>query len=81
MIELTKEQRTSLQERRDEPPQVRDPESDTTYVLLKKETFDRIKNLLDENNAADQWTAFLAAAGDEWDDPALDVYNQYRNKK
>jgi hypothetical protein len=80
VIELTKEQLCSLAGPQEDPPQVHDPESDTTYVLIKKDTFERMKSVLGEDDS-EQWAAFLEAAGDEWDDPAMDVYEQYRKKK
>jgi hypothetical protein len=80
MIELTKEQHESLKNVGDDPPQVHDSESDTTYVLLKKDAFDRIKCMLDADEPVEQWAAFLESACEEWDDPAMDVYEQYRKK-
>ena len=81
MIELTKEQHESLQEAEENPPCVLDPQSATTYVLLKKDAFERIRHMIEDDSDEPQWAAFLEAAGEEWDDPAMDVYEQYRKQR
>jgi len=77
-IELTREQ---LQAAAAAPLRVRDPESQTEYVLLRAEDFDRVKVLLAEQDDARMVRAmfpYLATVfGKEgWDDPAMDVYDE-----
>jgi hypothetical protein len=72
MIELTQEQRQEL-----ETGEVVVP-TNTAYVLVHKDAFERIKSLLGD----EQWTqdAYQAAmevfARDGWDDPRMDVYDE-----
>lgn len=67
MIELTPEQREALNA--EHPPRARDPETNTTYVLVDEPTYEKMRQLLD---------GFTRSAG--WDDPELDVYEQHRDK-
>jgi hypothetical protein len=39
-----------------------------------------IEEMEEDDDIGDLWAAFLEAAGEEWDDPALDVYEQYRTE-
>lgn len=64
MIELTEQQRHELEQ---ETPRVRDPETHETYVLIREDVYRKMKAVLD---------GFTKRAG--WDDPSLDVYEQYR---
>jgi hypothetical protein len=64
MIELTSEQRQAL---RDGPARVRDPETNEKYVILSEEAYERLRKVVD---------GFTRSAG--WDDPELDVYEEYR---
>jgi hypothetical protein len=74
---ITREQRQALEAQPDHPLRLIDPETNTGYVLIRAEEFDR-------------WQAFLGVSLDVreaypmldevarqqgWDDPALDVYN------
>ena len=51
-------------------------------VLLRADQFDRLQKILDEEGfeVETAYRAFCRAVGPEWDDPALDVYEQYRKK-
>jgi nitrous oxide reductase accessory protein NosL len=63
MIELTEGQRGELEKH--QPAMVRDPKTNQVYVLLPKEVYERVRQIVqDTNERAD------------WDDPAFDVYDQ-----
>jgi hypothetical protein len=72
MIELTPEQRHELETGELVVP------TNTTYVLVHKNVYERIKSLLSD----EEWTrdAYQAAmdvfARDGWDDPRMDVYDE-----
>ena len=56
-----------------------DPDTNETYVLIRKETFDRMQGVMDLRPlSVDQQRALLAHAGRRagWDDPAMDAYNE-----
>jgi len=56
-----------------------DPQTNETYILIRKEFFDRMQGLVDFRPLSiDEQRALLAHAGKRagWDDPAMDVYNE-----
>ena len=79
-VTISTEQREALAKRPGEPVELVDDVSRARYVLLSGDQFDRIKALLtsDEFDIRETYSAqnsALGAAG--WDDPALDIYNDY----
>jgi hypothetical protein len=69
MIELNKEQRQELSQ---PEPLALDPETQQTYVLVRREVYDRLRALLDEETVyttADMLDRVLAA--DDAHDPYL----------
>ncbi len=79
-VSLSSEQRQALAEHPGEPVELFDELSRARYVLVPAEQFERIKALLtnEEFDVRESYVAqsdALAAAG--WDDPELDVYNDY----
>jgi hypothetical protein len=77
---LSAEQRQAIAERPGEPIELVDEVSHARFVLLPADQFERIKALLttDEFDLGETYaaqSAALAAAG--WDDPELDIYNNY----
>jgi len=67
MIDLTPEQQQAL--RGEGFLQVRDPQTGVTYLLVPEDLFRKMQKVVD---------GFARSAG--WDDPELDVYEQYRNR-
>lgn len=61
MIELTTEQAKALAGQSG-PVEVRHPQTQESFVLLRKEVFEQIK-------------AWIAPLNRGWDDPQMDVYN------
>ena len=63
MIELTEQQRGELDKQ--QPVEVRDPKTKELYVLLRKDVYERVLQIVREvNERAD------------WDDPAFDIYDR-----
>jgi hypothetical protein len=63
MIELTPEQRQQLHG--PEPARARDPQTNETYVLVRAEVYEQVRQIIAEiNERAD------------WDDPAFNVYDE-----
>ena len=48
MIELTEEQQQAVEHAGDEPATVIDAKSQTAYVLLRKNVYDRVRALIEE---------------------------------
>jgi hypothetical protein len=65
MIELTEEQARAVEQ--DAPPVLLNPRTREEFVLVRKEVFENMRKV-------------LAPLSRGWDDPALDVYEQYRKK-
>ena len=65
MIELTPEQAQAVEQAA--PLVLLHPETHEEFVIIRKELFDKLRR-------------FLAPLNRGWDDPALDVYEQYRKK-
>lgn len=82
MIELTEQQQQALLSRQDEPLQLIDPRTNQTYVLLPKEVFERVKNLLEDKDGTTgiDVGALIADAmrEDDENDPLLESYQIYR---
>ena len=68
-IPLTEEQQRALDAPGDELVRLVDPRTNETYVLVKEDVFARLRQVVD---------GFARSAG--WDDPELDVYEQYRDR-
>lgn len=80
MIELTLEQRKAVSKQGETPPRAIDPDTDTTYVLIREEVYAKVKALLreEQNNQflEDIYLPTMEVFGREgWDDPAMDIYN------
>jgi hypothetical protein len=79
MIELTSKQRLELEEGR--AVAVIDPETAQSYVILRKEVYDRVRRLLYDDSAAtpDELRGMLArsAEANGWDEPGMDAYDRY----
>lgn len=82
MIELSEQQQLALANRQDEPLQLIDPRTKQTYVLLPREVFERVKNVLeDEDEIAGIDVGALIAdvmREDDENDPLLESYQVYR---
>lgn len=80
MIELTPAQRQVVAQEAGSLPRAVDPSTQTTYVLIREELYDRVKALFqaEEDNQAlhDLHPHVMEVFGRSgWDDPAMDVYN------
>ena len=76
MIELTNEQHEIL---RFDPVPIRamDPVTNTEYILLRREVYDKIRQIVEDDDwAAGAYRAALEVfARDGWDDPEMDAYD------
>jgi hypothetical protein len=77
MIELTEEQRQELS---GPEPVAIDPLTKETYVLLRREAYERLKSLLSlDEYDPDEGAAYMneVMAEDDADDPLLESYQHY----
>jgi hypothetical protein len=68
MIELTQEQLQALEAQPQGPLQVLNPRTREIYVLVRQDVYDLVRRIIDGPNRRG------------WDDPELDVYEEYRKK-
>jgi hypothetical protein len=77
---LTDEQREAV--KHGQAVHVTDPQTQLECVLVRADVYDRVRALLvdDRPLSQEEKLAAIQAAGlrAHWDDPALDVYEQYR---
>jgi hypothetical protein len=67
MIELRDDQLQAL-DAGEQPPVVLDPRTGQEYRLIRREVYELVRRILDTPNR------------NGWDDPELDVYEQFRKK-
>ena len=79
MIELTDEQRQQLESGK--AVDVTDAQTARLYVVLRKDVYDRVRQLLYDDS---EWTAdelrlqLARSAGDNgWDEPGMDAYDRF----
>jgi PHD/YefM family antitoxin component YafN of YafNO toxin-antitoxin module len=81
MIELTEQQRRELS--KPEPVAI-DPQTQETYVLVRREAYERMKTMLAlDDYDPDEGTALIneVVADDDAGDPLLESYQHYGKKK
>jgi len=77
--ELSKEQQRELEQHGGKPIQVVHPDTRKVYVLIDGEIYNRLRPLFDDElfDIRETYAAQDQALGKVWDDPELDVYNDY----
>ena len=79
MIELTEQQRRQLEGGK--AVDVSDAQSTCSYVLLRKDVYDRVRRLLydDSDWTEDELRLLLAQSAKDngWDEPGMDAYDRY----
>jgi hypothetical protein len=81
-IELTVEQRQAIAESAETPPRVIDPDTKTTYVLVRADAYERLRGLLDSDfDQREAYPAIDRAFSEGWNDPLMDDYDRYEELK
>jgi hypothetical protein len=81
MIELTEAQQRAL-DTEPEPRRMVDPRTETTYVLVRADVYERLKSLLGEDfTPSEAYPAIDHAFAEGWDDPRMDDYDRYEELK
>jgi hypothetical protein len=70
MLELTKEQRLALETTNQTPPVIMDPETNTAYVLVRRELYEQLYGLLDEDDARLMAPLLADIDPEDWEDAA-----------
>jgi hypothetical protein len=79
MIELTEQQRQELMAT--EVPQLLDPQTGKTYVLVETEVYERLKGLLDDEPRVTGEMVDRLMEEEDRDDPTLAFYQQQYGRK
>ncbi len=67
-IELNLEQRQALAEAAESPPRVIDPESNTAYVLVRADVYEKMQALLDEDDVRQMEPLLVELSPEDWED-------------
>ncbi len=68
MIELTHEQLGALAKNREQPPILVDPVTKQSYVLVRKEVYERIQGIMDEDDARLMAPLLADLDPEDWED-------------
>ena len=76
---LTDEMREALRDTTQQPVEVEDDQTHALYVLLPVDIYQRVRSIIqsDEFDISETSRAQDEAMATVWEDPALDVYNDY----
>jgi hypothetical protein len=78
--QMSEDQQKALDAQPDTPLRIVDPRTNTTYVLLPLDQYEKIKSLFEDDAMSDAEKRLqLAESGRRagWDDPEMDVYDNY----
>jgi hypothetical protein len=79
MANITPEIRCAVEQAGEQPVQLNDPGTNLVYFIVRADVYERMRSLcgdLDVRNAYPLMDQVAAAEG--WDDPSMDVYNDYQ---
>ena len=77
---LTSDQRQAIEETGVKPVYLIDADTNTSYVLLRADQFEKVKSLVGDEAELDPRTTYSAideTFREGWDDPAMDIYDNY----
>jgi hypothetical protein len=80
MATITPELRQALEEAGENPPRIVDPQTNTTYVLIRAEVYEHIRSLLEPGEGmtpAEMAPLMWEVMKGDWDDPRMDAYDRY----
>lgn len=79
MTAIPTEIRQAIAQAGEAPVELTDPETNATYVIIRAELYERMRALCDEFDIRELYPMMNEVAAREgWDDPAMDVYNDYQ---
>jgi hypothetical protein len=81
MTTLNAELQEAVRQAQGEPIRVEDPQTNTRYVLVREDVYDRVKALLqDDPPTIEEQKAYLShmVKITGWDDPEMDIYDDMK---
>jgi hypothetical protein len=83
MTTITSEIRRAIEQAGDQPVRLDDPQTSQSYVLIKADVYDRIQRFFDEEDRLSAESMFpgIQEVFEDWNDPAMDIYNDMDPRK
>jgi hypothetical protein len=85
MIELTEQQRQAIEQARERPPTIVDPATNTAYVLVRKDLYERLLGgPYDDTEISDEELRYRLARSSPangWEEPGMDAYDRYDEER
>jgi hypothetical protein len=79
MPNITPELKKVIDESDEDRVELTDPQTNSSYVLLKSEVYERMRALCEELEVREFYPMINELAGNEgWNDPAMEIYNEYQ---
>lgn len=71
MIELTDAQRQAIASSQESPPTVIDPQTNAAYVLVRREVYDRLKGVFNEDDVRLMAPRLADLDPEDWEDASV----------
>ena len=82
MIQLTKDQHDELASNGQDTANVIDPVTNTEYVLLRADHYQRLRTLIDDDfHVSDAYAAIDETFAEGWNHPKMSDYDHYEDFK
>jgi hypothetical protein len=79
MTAITPEIRQAIEEAGEQPVELTDPVTNSVYIIVRAEVYRRMRNSCDEFDIREAYPMMdQVAAREGWDDPSMDVYNEFQ---
>jgi hypothetical protein len=76
MTTITPEIRQAIELAGEQPVQLADPETNSVYIIVRAEVYERMRALCDDFDIRDAYPLMdQVAAHQGWDDPSMDMYD------
>lgn len=77
MTTITPEIRHAIEQAGEQPVQLNDPETNSVYVIVRVDVYERMRALRDDLDIRDAYPLMdQVAAREGWDDPSMDIYDE-----
>jgi hypothetical protein len=79
MTTITPEIRLAIEQAGEQPVQLTDPQTNLVYFIVRADVYERMRASRDDFDVRDAYSLMdQVAAREGWDDPSMDVYNEYQ---
>jgi hypothetical protein len=79
MTTITPEIRKAIEQAGEQPVRLADPETNLVYIMVRAEVYERMRAICDDFDIRDAYPLMnQVAAREGWDDPSMDIYDEYQ---